>query len=242
MTTLRPLLALILLAGCHTPPAHTPTVTAGPPAHVGCPVAPDTEGECSYESTGLPALTTDGKLVLHAEQDEDGGRGAPNFRVVARRVADDSVAGELLVEPAVDERIPAADRDANLDKANAALALLPATALTLYPRDCEQDGGEPGCRDKAQDAPLTASVGPLVVAYGEPKLRVTRDGKVLLEQDMPAWSAPPQGSGEDACTNPAHLGGVWADVGRGVLLVKISYSGTDSCWEPSSSYHVVKLP
>ena len=56
-------------------------------------------------------------------------------------------------------------------------------------------------------------------------------------------SAPIQGQGEgDTCRNPAYLDGVWADVGRGVLLLKIGYSGFGACWAPPSTYHVVKLP
>ena len=233
---------LVLLGACHTPRAQTPTVAAGPPAHVGCAAAPDEAGGCAYESTGLPALTTDGTLVLYAELKEFGGPIAGHFRVVERRVEDDQEAGELMVEQETTGRLPAAERDESLTRANAALARLPSAPLTAYPRDCDQGGGL-GCDITDEPIVITANVGPLVVIFDEPRLRVSRDGRALLDQDMPAWSAPIQGQGEgDTCRNPAYLDGVWADVGRGVLLLKIGYSGFGACWAPPSTYHVVKLP
>ena len=217
-------------------------MAASPPGHVGCAAVPDGAGGCVYESTGLPALTTDGTLVVYAEEDDLGEMGPPNFRVVERRVADDTTAEELMVEPPARDRLPAAERDANLDKANAALALLPTAPLTAYPRDCDHvAGNQYACYDTAGKSPITTQIGPLVVEFKEPRLRILRDGNVLLEKDMPSWSTPRQGGDDWSCTMPAYLGSVWADLDRGVLLLTVDYAGMASCSAPST-YHVLRLP
>lgn len=84
--------------------------------------------------------------------------------------------------------------------------------------------------------------------YREPAL-VVRDaatGRELLRRPVPAWSLEgvPRCRGCVDCPPPlASLSAAWVDPARHVLLVDVEYrGGTDLCWEPDDTLHVVRLP
>ena len=62
---------------------------------------------------------------------------------------------------------------------------------------------------------------------------VTRDGQ--------SWLVPDHQPCEkcDVCKNPAFLAGVFHAPDVNAVLVEIGYKGTDTCWQPSDSFHVV---
>jgi hypothetical protein len=229
---------VLLLTACPHPKPAAPA--AGDAPKVACTVDSKAAGSCDYFPTGLPAVTPDGKTVVIGVIGEDGARGAPNFRLSERRVADDVEEKSLVVETP-DQTLSPEQRQAKLDEANRALAGRGLLPLTPYPLPCEGDGKM--CDEP--DVPVFAA-GPYQVEFVEPKLTIRRDGAVVLERDESAWSVKPHtvGEGEDAiaCTNPAGLATVWADLDRGVLLLLVHYHGTDTCWEPDSEYHVLALP
>ena len=240
--------ALALLgAACHAGAPTGPRVPlpSGPPPSVACTGDPD---DCTYQATGLPAITADGRAVVIAIDTPAGdGGGAPGFRVVELAVGKDHPTHELVIEePPREARLPAAKRDSRLRQLNIYLAHRGLTPLAAHP--CE--GPDPESSDVIDCRSLmragqtgAAEVGPLHVEFIEPHLRITRAGAAVLDLDVPGWSAPPRKSEfGDGCGNPAYLQTVWADLARGVLVFAVGYDGSDSCWEPGDTYHALALP
>lgn len=208
-------LLLIVLAGCAggAAPAATPANTTTPPAPVADGPPPSVARVGPYQgftATGLPAVTSDGTSVVIAEQREDGARGEPNLAIVVRDLADTTVHEHVVLDP---ERAPEPS-EARLADANAYLARLHRERGLI---------------------PLTRDPDGVRVTWTEPRLAVEAGGAVVVERDLPAWIAPPRGE----CTNPSHLGEVWGAPGQRFVLLRISYAGTDLCWEPDSAWHVV---
>lgn len=196
-----------------------------------------------FATPGLPAIAGDGRVVVYAARAEDGGRGNPNLAIVVvdrgdvvlRRVdvldADDAdqMIGDGGPGPALEARIASADRA--LAELHAAHDLRPLPALVT--------AADP----LAPEAGSRALGGGLALDLGADRLRIRRDHQVVVDRAIPrSWlveDRPMCAGCAEICTNPAYLGAAHGDGARALVLLTISYAGTDTCWEPSSQHHVV---
>ena len=219
--------------GTSTPAGDAPAVTA----------TTDGEGDFAlqFHATGLPAVTDDGKSVALAHQGEDGARGAPNLTVIEKDRAD-KVVRELVVQTAdggealLDDAAPAppterlAEANRYLTETHARRRLFPLTAMTLD-RSREADFGH--------GSTLAASGDGVDVAWDEGQLKVTAGGRVVVDLATQGWTVEPTTSDGIECSNPSFLGEAWVDAARKLVVVRIAYTGNDTCWEPDSQLHVV---
>jgi hypothetical protein len=233
---MRALAIAVALAACGAPAKRVPIE-----GHVTAPeVRPTTPPpsvrwiDNGFDTTGLPAITTDGKLVVVAEIDQDGGRGNPNLHLVSRDRTDAFVEKITLLETdEVDVMFDPDGRhpklDARISAANAWLAKLHARAgLVELPKlDVDTSDGY------TQHA---ASAGVVELDWQNDVVTITYDKKLVTSHPSPpTWHAADHGG----CTNPAKLGAAWVDIDHKLALVEIIYNGTDMCWEPSAQHHVV---
>lgn len=222
-----------------TPPARAPESSAPPnapaaPAPSGPPPTIAWDGR-DLAITGLPAIAADGRRIVVAHRDSDGGRGNPNLTLIVKD-REDRELERLVVFTSNDvERV---------------------TPVELTHRF---EVGTRWLRERHAEAhlqPMTAMVTPTPVA-DQPApavgagmaLRWTPDG-VTLEgkagwkrtQRIPAsWLAPDHPlcrTCTEVCHNEAFLGGGFIDVARAAVLIIVEYRGTDTCWEPSPQEHV----
>jgi len=93
--------------------------------------------------------------------------------------------------------------------------------------------------DKSQPSRTTTVSSDLKVTYQEPRLRVEREGTVLLDLRRPAWRAR-----NASCNtfNPTWLQSVYVDRSRKAMLVGLGHCGVDACPEPAQAFHAVPLP
>jgi hypothetical protein len=213
-----------------TPDAPAPAPPPGPPR-----LACEDEACSSYTSAGLPAVTADGRVVVTGSGVSTDFPEGPSFRIADLDVASDR---ELEVH-----RITRPYTAQKLAQANVRLARRGLVPLAAYPRSCEDDG--PECSDLAhEEMPIVARVGPLRVEYAPRHLHLTRGKDVVGDRDVPGWSVPDReipGSGV-VCRNPAYLAGVWADLARGVLVLRVQYLGNDTCPPPPPVDHALPIP
>jgi hypothetical protein len=185
---------------------------------------------------GLPAVSLDGKLVAVAVSVSDGARAAPNLALVIYDVARDRETERIVV---VDANGPeGASRRG--PEARAADALAKHTWRRMRQLDV-------AAADAKGRATLAQGEG-VRVTYREPLLTVRErasGGRELFRRAMRSFSKPagPRCRGCGDCPAPlAGLSGAHLDRASGVLLLEVSYSGgTDVCWEPDETFHVVRL-
>ncbi|MGN6108609.1 MAG: hypothetical protein ACTHU0_26120, partial [Kofleriaceae bacterium] len=207
-----------------------------------------TWGQAGFETPRLPAVSADGELVVLAYQDIDGGRGNPNLRLVTvdRRdtetgrhvvlAADDA---DQLIGP--DPRSP--ELDARIAEANRWLGELHGRRALVALAPLAEDNAP----DVAPSERTRAAGGGVTVEWKGGQLRITQDGKVVVDRATPPqWLAedrpiPPEVTGGELekCSNAAFLGGAAVDVEHEVAVITVSYTGTDLCWEPANQQHVV---
>jgi hypothetical protein len=217
------------------------------------------------ERIALPAMSADGRLVALAESDDDGARALPNLWIELRRVEGDrilsthpvlTVAEADAVESGEAPPDFADEMAARVRDANAVLAAhrwLDLTALedvSGVPLD-ERDATSP------HQGPWGLAALGWAVTFAEPRFEVKVAGEVVLAAAHPEWSATAyrfcreedmigmsreEIESQCTCTNPATFLGGWADPARGVLVLRIGYTGSDTCWEPDTRVHVVALP
>jgi hypothetical protein len=194
-------------------------------------------------TAGLPAVSVDGKWVAVAASVSDGARGAENLALEIYDVDDDRRVERLVV---VDPEDPeAAGREGR--EARAAAALAKRAWRPLRALDVAEDPGAP-VRRGGVGGPERASVAfgdGLRVTYREPVL-VVRDGRrEAYRRSVRGFSKPggPRCPGCEDCPAPlAGLSRAYVDRASRVLLLDISYAGgTDVCWEPDETFHVVRL-
>jgi uncharacterized protein (DUF736 family) len=235
-----------LAAGCYTssgaPPSGiapaAPAAPAGPPPTV-------TWIDNGFDTTRLPAVSADGSKVLIPTQDSDGGRGNPNFRVAVKNREDAEVGTKVVLtvaeaepmfdgsgkHPELDKRITAANQW--LAEQNTAFRLQP-----LAPLEVERNEA-----DMAADFRATGSG--VTIEWKENRVTIVQGGKVLVDRATPAtWLVKdkpmyPGARPDETCHNPAFLQGASIDVDRKIALLTITYYGTDSCWEPPATHHVI---
>jgi hypothetical protein len=235
-------LLLIAVAACSASSAaplagQAPTRSpAGPPPTIAW-------GDHNFVANGLPAVSSDGSLVVLAVMREDGARGNPNLAIVVinRRDAITSK-GDILTADDADRVVTdtvTPELHARIAGANDVLARIHA-GHDLVPLDTlfVDDSIAPPQRHLVENNTMSIDWKPSVV-------EVRRKGQRLLDRDTPAsWLAKdtkmcPHGGCTEICHNPAFLDRAWASADRAIAVLKISYEGTDTCWEPPSEYHVV---
>lgn len=235
-----------LAAGCYRSSGEAPSGTAPaaalPPAGPAPRVAWRDNG---FETSRLPTVSADGTKVLIPTQDSDGGRGNPNFRVAVKNREDAEVGTKVVLtveeaetmfdgtpkHPELDKRIAAAN--GWLAERNTALRLQPLGKLEV----------EPNAEEMAADFRATGRG--VTLEWKADRVTIVQGGKPLVDRATPnTWLVKDKpmypGAGPDeTCHNPAFLGGAWIDVERKLALLTITYYGTDSCWEPPATHHVV---
>ena len=77
----------------------------------------------------------------------------------------------------------------------------------------------------------------------DPRRFTIRAGTVVVERETPAsWSVPAKkmcSTCAEVCHHPLSLGAAHADLAHTLVLLTISYAGTDLCPEPVSQHHVI---
>jgi hypothetical protein len=231
--------AALVFIGCGaaTPKAavHAPP-TSAPPTVIW---TPSVEGESfasgEFTWSGLPAVAADGSAVMVAVHEQSGGPDMPNLTLIEKG-RDDAEVGKLVVMDATEGQDQAAKpKD------------LPGANKWLRDRHQARDWRpltDAFDRPEATDdgVPDTASKGAIVVHWQEGHLTVTDGGKTVVDAKHPDWLVKPYKvvpDAEDMCENPSRLDGVLGDAAHHLLLVTIAYHGTDSCWEPAPTAHVV---
>jgi hypothetical protein len=235
------LIAVLAACGGSTPPAaiegHATTR-----AHPTTPAPSITWIDNGFDANGLPAVANDGSTVVLAIHAEDGGRGAPNLTVVVLDRHDTATAtvpvlGVDEAEAMFDEHGVKPALRARIQAANAHLAGLHAqhdlVALAELAIDDTLEA-EQRLRATGPDLTVEWKAGQLELRDHQREVgRVTIPASWLVE-DRPMCTTC-----TEICHNAAYLGRVAADAKRRVAVVTISYTGTDTCWEPSSQHHVV---
>jgi hypothetical protein len=235
---------LLVLAACGSPQS-SPSIAS----HADQPVAPTTAApsvkwiDNGFDADLLPAVASDGSFVVLALRENDGGRGMPNLKLVVKDrkdavtktvlVLDADEAESLFAEdgshPKVDERIAAANTW--LAELHRKANLVPLTKLE------PQKDPEGGYRETHR-----ATGGDLAVDWKSSKLSITRAGRSLVDRATPeTWLASkrPACATCDVCENPELLGGAAIDASRTIAVITVSYTGNDTCWEPSDQQRVV---
>jgi hypothetical protein len=194
----------------------------------------------------LPAVSGDGKLVAVAMRLDDGARGNDNLTLGIIDVGSDRLVKKVVI---VDAENP--DRPGRARREAAAEALLAKQAWhQLRPLALREDPGAP-VRQGVVGGPFQASLAVgqgMLVSYREPVLAVRRgpgNGREIFRRDERRFSSPagPRCNGCEDCPAPlASLVGADVDPATGILLLEIGYEGgTDVCWEPNDTFHVVRL-
>jgi len=242
-----PALLLLVAAGCYqgtgcyhgasAPPAGGPgpaAAPAGPPPRLAW-----TGHE--LDASRLPAVSADGAAVLIGIEDNDGGRGNPNYRLELRDRLDAKIDRHTVLT--VDEVDALYDADGNLRgmddriaEANRWLAdqhtvrrFTPLTELEV------ETGDDIAWAFRATGHGVT-------IEWKDSRVTIAQGGRTLVSRPTPpSWLAERRlrGSGGGTCENPAFLGSAAVSVEHKVALLTISYSGNDLCWEPSNAPHVV---
>lgn len=198
------------------------------------------------EGKHFPAVSADGTQVALWVVDRDGARGEPNGTLQLRQVADNRVLEQVVIL-SPDESEEAGEGLAALlvERVSKANAVLDATKwhpmLALQPIT-EQAG-------PYNEGPLAR--GTVQIALDEPGFKIWRGKQEVFSKAFAEWSVDnsepiyPECNPEEEecfCENPAYLETSWTDAGEHVLLVEVSYYGTDRCWEPSPRLHVMPIP
>ena len=194
----------------------------------------------------LPAVSDDGKLVAVAIRLADGARGNDNLTLGLIDIGGDRLVDSVVI---VDAENP--DQPGRAAREAAAQALLAKHLWhQLRPLELRADPDAP-VRQGGVGGPVQArlAVGQGIrVSYREPVLAVRqgpRSGREIFRRAERRFSAPagPRCKGCEDCPAPlASLQAASVDLATGVLLLEIGYDGgTDVCWEPEQTFHVVRF-
>jgi len=234
---------LLSLAACATT-ARAPL--ANQPAHPNPPPTPApvlSVSDVFALSRPFPLVSSDGTVVLLAVEDGDGGRGYPNLRFELKDRHDKILATHVVLaadeaegylgEAALMKRLAPRIERANawLAEQNAKYGLVSLPALTVV----KGDDGYADVKSIARDS--------ISVTWSANTLDISADKTPLVHRaTAPDWLAEkramPDGSGE-TCENPAFLNGAAVDPARRIAVVTVSYTGTDTCWEPPDQQRVI---
>lgn len=242
---------VVFLVGCqsgapvNTGPA-SPSNVSGQHAPSGPPPSFKSGGEYgAWTFTGIPAVARGGEVTLvpTEEQSMFTAERNPILDLEVRNRTDHTtqtikvkgVGG--FVPP---EEVPAREklREQDVAAANKQLAALHDEHDFVPMHELAMQGQEEADTEPYRHIAIGDD---LVVDWRGDHLRVFQHdakGKLLVDVDGLGWAAPPQPP-PDACSNPDYLEAIYHAPGINTVVVKISYKGTDSCWEPAPTFHVV---
>jgi hypothetical protein len=243
---------LVVLAACSggPSPSRPPLVGRAPAATVTIPAPTIRWIDNGFDTAGLPAVATDGSVVVTAEIASDGARGNPNLRIVVRDRKDvEQQRLDVLRPDEVDQMFDAKGAPAltaRIEAGNHLLAelhtrhvLVPLESLTIDKTRMVQ-----GAEQEIPPAKRRHATGPHVrLDWTADTLKVTRDDRQVLARRVPAAWTPPDrpicSTCPEVCHHEPFFASAWADVARSVALVTITFTGTDTCWEPDAELHVL---
>ncbi len=228
---------IVALAACGSAP---PPVTV-PVSHVD--VVPRTTPAPTVKwagdklaAPGLPAAASHGEIAVIPMSDLDGGRGWPNLHIEVRDRADKLIQTIPVMTPneyetfvvggkptaKLDERIAAANRE--LAKLHGVHDLVTLHALEL--------GG-------SDDA--IASGDGLDVEFRGNRIRLFHrpQQRPFDVRSAQSWLIPETTDRGRICDYPASLAGVFHASEIPLVVVEIEYRSSDTCRDPSPSFHVV---
>lgn len=222
----------LALAGCYRSSEPVASEAAPPPESRPPRVA--WSGD-AFQTARLPAVSADGRVVLIAIRDKDGARGLANLRLelrdrsgaaLAKHVALTVEEAEQIAPDAIGDRAAAANRW--LADQHRARNLVPLRVLEVQPGD--------GIASAHR-----AARGDLSADWRANRFVVEQGHRTLLVRETPAdWLAKPRSpSSAGPCANPAFLGGAAVSVEHRIAVLTIAYGGTDLCWEPDDTQHVI---
>jgi hypothetical protein len=193
-------------------------------------VAPDAAADPAQPFFELPAaqVTKDGSAVLLKIVDDDGARGEPNLALELRDRRDRKT--QRVVVVALDET-PSADTLAT--RAAAATKLLAAHELVAL--SALAGGSDDHDAGHYEGAGIT-------IDWAREHVTIKRDGKLVVDRAVPSawrggsWRNKTEGI---TCHNPDFLDGAYVSADANLVVVKVAYRGTDTCWEPTSQLHVI---
>jgi hypothetical protein len=194
----------------------------------------------------LPAMSDDGKFVAVTITVSDGARGNDNLKIAIIDVdADRIVESVVIIDPAHPKKRGRAKREAEAQAMLARRVWRSMGVLDLRddPKASERKGPVGG--------PFVAqmAVGQgLRVNYREPMLTVRETGAkgrelVRRKARELSFSKRDPCRGCDCPAPFASIANAAVDMAARVLLLEIQYDGgSDVCWEPDDSFHVIRLP
>lgn len=245
MRALAPLCAAVALIACgsSTPPRE-PAIAGHAPAAAPTGPAPSIAFvDRGFTTPGLPAIARAGDLAVLPIVDNDGGRGFPNLQVEVRDRRDKLVENHEIMAANDYERLvpdgehPIPALEARIAAANQRLAQLHADHDLVAMAELEFTPDPLGPPKPIENAGLVISF------EADHQLRVREAGGALLATaDGTSWLAPPRSPACaqcPPCENPAYLAGAYRAPGIDAVVVRIAYTGTDTCWEPGDQLHVI---
>ncbi|MDB4998200.1 MAG: hypothetical protein JWM74_5632 [Myxococcaceae bacterium] len=210
-------------------------------------------GEWRVKFFGLPAVSTDGKLVAYIADKHDGMRGYANQALIVRAVDGEKVEKEIkLLEPnelnkaesapnASGTTLPAFKTKAQT-KVDESTAYLAKSSWIALARPTPLKAA--AAVDAA--APRSIVVAGITFDLADARLRAKgAGGKAMLDQDAKTWAAKgyTPGPGQGACKFEARLGDVAVDAEKKVAFVRVEeavVAGGDSC-NADPLFHVFRL-
>lgn len=195
-------------------------------------------GENGFATTDLPAIASDGTTVVYAHQGEDGGRGFANMEIVVKDTHDQKLRSHQVMQAPDDAEEPIDPTPEQIAAANQFLA--EGQWIALAAPAGEIVGSDPDEGPVFSES-ATATIGTLEIGFGNSGRVTVRDGGIVVHDSAhPDWLAKDYAiDAEITCSNPPYLGAAWVAADRHVALLKVSYVGNDTCWEPDSEEHVV---
>jgi hypothetical protein len=95
------------------------------------------------------------------------------------------------------------------------------------------------CFEKQLRPNRSVSLGDLKIAYQEPRVRIWRRGKKVLDRRVSSWRVRQEGCKQ---ASPSWLNGVFVNREQGVVLFELGFCGVDLCSEPPAAFHVLRIP
>jgi len=220
------------------------------------------DGEIAFQFQNIPAVSSNGKQVVFDFQAEDGARGNLNLKVVVRNVKNDKIVHEeVILDPdEFDDMIYDDDEmrmalvkklTTRIERTNEYLSR--GSWKPMVTDEIEYDRYDDDARYDLENRPQKFRIRNLRVTYDEPLVTVKKaNGKKLYGRRHTEWMAqdfcadpenvsPKSPKCLHPCTNPSFLRQVSVSADSKLLLLRISYTGTDMCWEPDGDVHTIRL-